>query len=98
MKLSIEKAAMATLLSLATVAAASDSPPVPLFRVVNEVRVPLILDLPNYYYVLSPDAQFVEVFFDASASYDPDGDKLFFGWGAQRPAASLALKTITHWN
>ena len=59
---------------------ATNSPPVVVVKVINEVRVPLILDIPNNYYVLSPHGEFAEVFFDASGSYDPDGDQLSFGW------------------
>jgi len=81
MKPLIQTAVMATLLSFAAIAAASNGMPIPVVTVVNEIRIPLLLDVPNSYYVLSPDAQGAEVFFDASASYDPDGDQLLFSWG-----------------
>ena len=80
MKLSIKNIPVLVLLSIASAMAALDTPPVPVVRILNEVRVSLVLDIPNVYYVLSPSATFATVLFDASGSYDPDGDQLLFGW------------------
>jgi hypothetical protein len=58
------------------------SPPVPVVNVVNEVRIPAVLDNPGgFYYVISPDGLTAQVILDASASSDPDNDPLQFWWG-----------------
>jgi hypothetical protein len=58
------------------------SPPVPVVHVVNEVRIPTVLDNPGgFYFVISPDGVTAKVILDASASSDPDNDPLQFWWG-----------------
>ena len=58
------------------------SPPLPVVNVVNEVRIPAVLDNPGgFFYVISPDGVTAEVILDASASSDPDNDPLQFWWG-----------------
>jgi hypothetical protein len=58
------------------------SPPVPVVHVVNEVRIPAVLDNPGgFYFVISPDGVSAKVILDASASSDPDNDPLQFWWG-----------------
>ena len=54
----------------------------PVVKVVNEVRVPAVLDNPGgFYFVISPDGVTAKVILDASASSDSDNDPLQFWWG-----------------
>jgi hypothetical protein len=57
------------------------SPPLPVATVVNEVRVPVVLDNPAGVIVIAPDGTNAQVILDASASTDPDNDPLQFEWG-----------------
>jgi hypothetical protein len=57
------------------------TPPVPVANVVNEVRVPPVLDNPGSFIVIAPDGTNAAVILDASASTDPDNDPLQFEWG-----------------